>query len=301
MLNDEHPVTLRRIRIYDDFEELLAHEDPAAIAPDLRPEELLPTLRQLYPPPKEALGAVALEVGFPRRYDTVLFDLGYTLIYFEPLQQIIAQDALRQIGLERSLDEIMAAVSVVWGSYYPDAATATFPATEDYDRAAEVELTRNLLSKLGFDADDETVAVYYSALEEWFSRPGVIRPYPEVTAVLETLKMRGYRLGIVSNWSWNLRDRVTQVELDRYFEVVWASAYAGCNKPNPDIFGQALALMDPPPSRDRTLYVGDSYKHDVVGARNAGISPVLLDRDGAAANPDCPTITDLWQLLPLLE
>ena len=98
-----------------------------------------------------------------------------------------------------------------------------------------------------------------------------------------------------------MRDRVAQVDLDRYFEVVWASAYAGCNKPHPGIFDQALAHMDPPPSPDRTLYVGDSYRHDVVGARNAGISPILLDRDGAAPDPDCPVISDLWQLLPLLE
>ena len=56
-LNDEHLVTILRIGRYAGFEELLDHEDPAAIAPDLSPSQLLPALRQIYPPDKEALGA----------------------------------------------------------------------------------------------------------------------------------------------------------------------------------------------------------------------------------------------------
>jgi ASC-1-like (ASCH) protein len=64
-LNDEHEVGIRRIGRYATFEEMLAHEDPAAIAPDLSPGELLAELRRLYPPGKEALGAVALELDVP--------------------------------------------------------------------------------------------------------------------------------------------------------------------------------------------------------------------------------------------
>jgi hypothetical protein len=39
----------------------------------------------------------------------------------------------------------------------------------------------------------------------------------------------------------------------------------------------------------------------VVGARNAGLEPVLLDRDGTTAEPDCTVIRDLWGVLDLLE
>jgi FMN phosphatase YigB (HAD superfamily) len=77
-----------------------------------------------------------------------------------------------------------------------------------------------------------------------------------------------------------------------------ASAYAGCNKPHPGIFQQALVQLGVP--ADSVLYVGDSYKHDVVGARNAGIDVVLLDRDGQVPAPDCPVIRDLCELLDLL-
>jgi ASC-1-like (ASCH) protein len=62
LLNDRHPFRVRRIGRYADFDELLAREDAAAIAPGLTADELLSTLRTLYPPEKERLGVVALEI-----------------------------------------------------------------------------------------------------------------------------------------------------------------------------------------------------------------------------------------------
>jgi ASC-1-like (ASCH) protein len=62
-LNDRHAYIIRRIGRYDDFEALLRHESPEAIAPRLSPDELLPALRSIYPPEKEALGVVALEIA----------------------------------------------------------------------------------------------------------------------------------------------------------------------------------------------------------------------------------------------
>ncbi len=305
-LNDRYLVTIRRIGQYADFEELLAYEDPVAIAPDLPAGELLFALRALYGPEKERLGAVALEVVSPpleggdqgRRYEAVLFDMGYTLVYFEPPQELIVQEALRAVGTERSVDDILAAVRLVWGEYYRDAVATTFPATPEHDRETESKLERNLLASLGLETEPETLQRYARASESGYSRPGVLRPFPEVTEVLAALREMGYRLGIVSNWSWNLRDRVAQVGLDGFFEIIWASAYAGCNKPHPRIFLQALEQMKLP--AERALYVGDAYKYDVVGARNAGIDVALLDRNGTGDDADCPVIRDLWGVFDLL-
>lgn len=62
LLNDEHPFVIQRIGRYASFEELLAHEDAASIAPDVPSGQLLGRLRAIYPPEKEALSAVALEI-----------------------------------------------------------------------------------------------------------------------------------------------------------------------------------------------------------------------------------------------
>ena len=65
-LNDQQPARVRRVGRYRSFEELLAAEDPTAIAPDMPAEELLQALREIYPPEKEALGVIALELDLIR-------------------------------------------------------------------------------------------------------------------------------------------------------------------------------------------------------------------------------------------
>jgi len=62
LLNDVHPARVRRIAVYPDFPALIQAEDAWRIAPEMTPAELLQALRSLYPPEKEALGAVALEI-----------------------------------------------------------------------------------------------------------------------------------------------------------------------------------------------------------------------------------------------
>ncbi|MEV5514946.1 NUDIX domain-containing protein [Streptomyces flaveolus] len=57
----ELDVIVQRITPYPSFEDLLSSEDPARIAPDGPPGELLANLRSIYPPAKEALGVLALE------------------------------------------------------------------------------------------------------------------------------------------------------------------------------------------------------------------------------------------------
>ena len=54
---------------------------------------------------------------------------------------------------------------------------------------------------------------------------------------------------------------------------------------------------------DYAIHVGDAYLLDVLGARAAGITPVLLDRERRhdATQLDCPVIYDLFGLLTLLE
>jgi putative hydrolase of the HAD superfamily len=265
----------------------------------------LTAIRQIYAPEKEALGTIALELVPPqvegeteaRRFSAILFDMGYTLVYFEP-QEVIVQDALRAAGEERSADEIRSAAQTVWGEYYRDAATVTFPATEAYDRQVQRALTQSLLAELGVQGGAETLQAYTDSIELGFDRPGAIRLYPEVMGTLNALQEQGYRLGIVSNWSWNLRKRVAQAGLDGYFDLVWASAYAGCNKPHPGIFNQALVRMAVP--REHALYVGDSYAHDVVGARNARVDVALLDRQGTAGDVECTVIRDLGGVFDLL-
>lgn len=61
-LNDRYPAQIRRIAHYRSFDHLLETEDPSRIAPGASKEELQAALRSIYPPGKEPLGAVAIEL-----------------------------------------------------------------------------------------------------------------------------------------------------------------------------------------------------------------------------------------------
>ena len=67
--------------------------------------------------------------------------------------------------------------------------------------------------------------------------------------------------------------------------VVVDSAVVGVAKPDPAIFGIALAALGVPAS-ETVLYVGDSLRYDVTGAVAAGLQPVHLDPHGFCPAPD---------------
>lgn len=107
------------------------------------------------------------------------------------------------------------------------------------------------------------------------------RAYAEVPAVLTDLRGRGVRLAVVSNWDAALPDVLEALGLMPFFEVVLASAPEGRSKPDPEIFRRALARVGV--GAEDALHVGDSEEHDVLGARAAGVEPVLLRRAGGEA------------------
>jgi len=79
-------------------------------------------------------------------------------------------------------------------------------------------------------------------------------------------------------------------------DAVVCSSHAGSAKPDPAIFGAALAALDVPASA--TLHAGDDPVADVQGARTAGLSAVLVCRSGPPATlpRDVATITSLGEL-----
>lgn len=60
--NRQYPYKIKRISKYKNFRELLKNEDPDKIYPGKSKEELLKELKRLYPPKKETLGVMAIEI-----------------------------------------------------------------------------------------------------------------------------------------------------------------------------------------------------------------------------------------------
>ena len=235
-----------------------------------------------------------------RRYDVVFFDVGFTLVYFEPSTFELALRALREAGVDVGDRALLTAWRGVEKLYGSRRATETYEASEAHDRAREEELRRQVLARLGVH-DEQALRRFIEREDALYSEPGVMRLYPEVRGVLARLREEGYKLGIISNWSWNLRQRCDQVGIADAFDLIQGSAYAGCQKPHPGIFRQAMAALGVVP--ERAIHVGDDYEADVIGAANAGLTGVLLDRDGRHAGTalTCHVVRNLEELLPILD
>jgi putative hydrolase of the HAD superfamily len=114
---------------------------------------------------------------------------------------------------------------------------------------------------------------------------------PGVPETLERLRARGLRLAVVSNSDGSIEQGLERLGLRDCFDAVVDSFVVGVEKPDPRIFGHALARLGADPSR--TLHVGDMVYADVVGARRAGIHAVLLDPFSDWGECDAVRLPDL--------
>ena len=91
---------------------------------------------------------------------------------------------------------------------------------------------------------------------------------------------------------------MTDLGLDGIFEFTLAAGEIGIWKPDPAIFDKVLEMEGL--QADRCVYVGDNYYADVVSARGAGLTPVLLDPKGVFPDADCKVIGRLPELVDWL-
>jgi putative hydrolase of the HAD superfamily len=148
-------------------------------------------------------------------------------------------------------------------------------AHEGRDEASLAELRERCAAlvsrKLGLDVgvDELVAAIRFSA-------------YPDAVPALDGLRERELRLVAVSNWDCSLPRVLEGCGLGDLLDGTVTSAEAGARKPDPAIFERALELAGCEPAE--ALHVGDTAEEDVVGARAAGIRPLLIDRDGGVGD-----------------
>ena len=145
-----------------------------------------------------------------------------------------------------------------------------------------------------------------AALAETFPRERGARhmAFADAAPLLRTLQGR-YCLAVLTNGTpAQQRAKLHGSGLADYFETVVVSGEVGVGKPDPRVFGAALAALDVAPST--AVMVGDSIERDVVGAQAAGLHAVWLNRSGmdyhpGEHEPPAQQLTALSQLPAALE
>ena len=101
---------------------------------------------------------------------------------------------------------------------------------------------------------------------------------PDVLPSLRAIRDMGLKMVVVSNANGTICAAAERLGIGELVACVLDSHIEGVEKPDARLF--EIALERSGANRDTTIHVGDIYEVDVVGARAAGIRPVLLDAAG---------------------
>ena len=121
---------------------------------------------------------------------------------------------------------------------------------------------------------------------------------PGTREALERIRQT-YRLGVISNADGRIDRVLERCGIADCFQSITDSGVVGCEKPNPAIFQAALASIAA--DAGHSLYVGDVYSVDYLGATRAGMKAILFDVAGAYRGRNLPRVESLEQLEALLE
>ena len=110
----------------------------------------------------------------------------------------------------------------------------------------------------------------YSGLEKYFKN---IKPFNYVPETFAKLKEAGYRIALLSDFPpeqkgdlWGLKP---------YCDKILSTEKIGALKPSKYPFG--ILAMELGVKPQEILYVGNSAKYDVLGAKNAGMKTAYLE------------------------
>ena len=122
--------------------------------------------------------------------------------------------------------------------------------------------------------------------------------FPETRQVLETLRAKGLKLGVISNFDSRLYSVLDDLRIRSFFDAVTICSEIGYAKPQPEIFRAAILALGVP--SNRILFTGDSLVDDYQAGQSAGLEAFLLDRsDRYAAMKSVRRLTNLADLLPI--
>jgi len=225
--------------------------------------------------------------------EAVLFDWGDTLMQFEFSEERIelgyraGLDAIGRDGLPE-LAEVSARFRAAIEPYFDSGV----PEELEYPG-----LVTEVLAGFGVELSDEELARFLEA--EHAAWEPARRLGSTTHALLEALRSRGLKLGLVSNAfdpGWLLRRDLEGMGIAERIDHAVFSSEVGRRKPDPEIFRRSLAALGVEP--ESALFVGDRLYEDVRGAGELGMTTVQAlwfraDEHPQGAEPDFQAFTQM--------
>lgn len=219
----------------------------------------------------------------------VVFDCAGTLLRLDPPEAVIFRDAAAELGLTPRLEDIRRAYELVHFSLHMQSSQISARAErQEFYR----KFNRDLCLALGIERTFEGL---HSLLMRRFAERRKWVAFADAVPALRALRQQ-VPVHALANWDKGLDTVLREAGLRDLIGDAAASELLGAEKPARACFEAFMArnMLTP----DRLVYVGNEYLADIVGARDAGLTPVLLDRDDRMAGADCARIGGLLELVP---
>jgi putative hydrolase of the HAD superfamily len=213
--------------------------------------------------------------------DAVLFDWGDTLMRWSP------SDGMLEAGHAAGFAAIGREPTAGVTDRFRDAYLARFfepGVIEEIEYPAEV---RALLGEFGVEVSADELTRFLAAEHAVWAPAHMLADTTH--ALLETLRERGYKLGLVSN-AFDppdlLHRDLAALGVAERLDAALFSSEIGRRKPDPAVFREALARLDV--VAERALFVGDTVATDIAGAAALGMKTcqALWFRADPAVEPE---------------
>lgn len=227
-----------------------------------------------------------------REVKAVFFDFGDTLATLVPSKEELFVRAARSLGIELELETVKRAYQIV--DFHNKYSSLHIRDRDSFYDKYNEQLAEALGISSHFTTLGPVLAAEFRNHKKWML-------FDEVPEVLGSLRQQDLLLALVANWDRNLSLLTEELGIREAFSTVVSSQDAGVEKPDRAIFLRAADELSISVTTEQILYVGNEYRADVIGARAAGLIPVLIDRAGRYNQADCLRFASLLEWLDTMR
>jgi putative hydrolase of the HAD superfamily len=227
--------------------------------------------------------------------EAVVFDWGGTLTPFHTVDLLdLWREAARVLAPD-DIEAVAAALAAAERDWWIRVGDTGLSGTTAEVLAAAAQAT-------GLDLDAALHdAALVAHLDAW--SPHTITD-PQAAPLLNALRGRGMKTGLLSNTHWPREWHERWLERDGVLDLIDARVYTSDlehTKPHPEAFRAVLGRLGVEPSA--AVFVGDRPIDDISGAKALGMRAVLIPNSVVPGGPVPPDaqITSLAELLPLVD
>ena len=237
-------------------------------------------------------------LNFP--IDTIIFDLDGTLRHSVPSSDRVQYQFVLQLGVADQPGRQVSGTR--WVHYYwaqsPELLQDIDKFGNDLKNGFWTNYSHRYLKSIGLT--EKRAAAMAKPLQDLMDQG--YKPenqvHADVPETLHNLRESGFTLGLVSNRTRSCHEECESLGLLSYFDFAYVAGEVDLWKPDPRIFDRAFEICGSTP--EKTIYIGDNYFADILGAKNAGIQPILLDPTAIFPEAECTVIRSIDELLTVL-